>query len=137
MRRAVLTSLSLAHAVVVTGLVVAVGWTHHKPRPCRTTFEQVHVGMTREEVEATVGGPPGDYTTPGSDSMEDLRVRFVGGEQWEGDGAELDVVFSADGRAERMEVRTIRRRYPPSAWERTVPWAKISLKPEKLANFDD
>ena len=43
--------------------VAAVLFWPHGPRPCRATFEQVHKGMTLEEVCATVGGPPGTYTS--------------------------------------------------------------------------
>jgi hypothetical protein len=55
---------------VVVGLVVlalvavlAVALWPRGPRPCRATFEQVREGMTYDEVCATVGGPPGVYST--------------------------------------------------------------------------
>ena len=66
MTRGITPGLIAAHGLAVVALIVAVGWTHHKPYPCLTTFERVREGMTLEEVEATVGGPPGNYRTPGN-----------------------------------------------------------------------
>jgi hypothetical protein len=43
--------------------VVLIAIIVNTKKPCRATFEQVRIGMTLEEVERTVGGPPGDYRT--------------------------------------------------------------------------
>src|SRR5262249_846076 len=59
-RRRALCGLLLASAVLACG----VGWLWMVSRypVSRARFEQVRVGMTRDEVIRTVGRPPGDYS---------------------------------------------------------------------------
>lgn len=52
----------VAGLVVVVSVVAVVFWPRG-PQPCRATFEQVREGMTFEDVCATVGGPPGVYSS--------------------------------------------------------------------------
>src|SRR5258708_5622078 len=52
------TGLGLAIAAIALAIILF----PRGPRPCRGTFEQVRHGMTFDEVCATVGGPPGDYS---------------------------------------------------------------------------
>jgi hypothetical protein len=88
---------------VIVGLVVlvlvgvaAVALRPCGPRPCRATFEQVREGMTYENVCATVGGPPGVYSSRS-------RYTFVSVPppagcrhyEWRADDEVLYVVFDA------------------------------------------
>ena len=50
-------------ALLIAGIVAGIIWYPSGPRPCLATFKQVKVGMTRAEVVAILGRPPGDYTT--------------------------------------------------------------------------
>jgi len=58
-RRQVLAGVLSFAAVVGIGAVVC--WP--RTRPCGATFERVHEGMTYNDVCATVGGPPGVYSS--------------------------------------------------------------------------
>jgi hypothetical protein len=70
------------------------------PRSSRVTkaaFDQIEVGMSRPEVEAILGGPPGDYTT--MPVQPDLRSPggLVECLYWEGDEGTIEVTVDADG----------------------------------------
>jgi hypothetical protein len=86
--------------VVVLALVavVAVFWPRG-PRPCRATFEQVRDGMTREEVAATVGAPPGDYT-----GHDVCLVDDGDGETWTANDASLVVAYGPEGLAKEVRI---------------------------------
>ena len=94
---------------VIVGLValalvaVAVGFWPHGPRPCRATFDQVQEGMSFDQVCATVGGPPGDYSH-GKSWWGGYGVKFWGYVGWLGPDAQLMVRFDADGRADSVAV---------------------------------
>jgi hypothetical protein len=108
-------------ALALVALTVAVAVSLLRPRgpqPCRAIFEQVQEGMTREEVIATVGGPPGDYSR-GESWWAPSGVRYWGYEGWLGQDAELMVRFGPDGRADRVCVTNCWQ-FPskPSLWER-------------------
>jgi hypothetical protein len=73
--------------VLAGGLVALLG-----PRHCpvnRAAFERIEEGMTRAEVHAVLGGPPGDYRTqppyPGPFMLHDPYRGWNWHEQWEGD----------------------------------------------------
>jgi len=122
MPRSLVLTLIAAHGLAVLALVAAVGWTHHKPRPCRATFERVQEGMTREKVEATVGGPPGSYRTPGAlPPMRGGGWFFFGMECWTSDDATLHVAFSDEGTANIVYVNPIRC-WAPTRQERLWSW---------------
>jgi hypothetical protein len=55
--------------VLPAAAVLVVALWPRDPRPCRATFEQVRDGMTYDEVCATVGGPPGDYSDGRNDDF--------------------------------------------------------------------
>jgi hypothetical protein len=73
-------------------------------RPCRATFEQVRVGMTYEEVCATVGGPPRDQWNGPMTAGPGSTVAYAGANVWWGDGAGLAVYYDGSGRAGRVQV---------------------------------
>ena len=95
---------------VVVGLVVlalvgvaTVALWPRGPRPCRETFEQVREGMTYEEVCATVGGPPGDYTGGTRVGLIDINgpATFA---IWTATDGELLADFDYDSRVAWAEV---------------------------------
>jgi hypothetical protein len=88
---------------VIAGLVVlalvgvaAVMLWPRGPRPSRATFEQVREGMTFEEVCATVGGPPGDYSDGG---VSTIHTHWHPPDMWWAEDGVLGVRFGDDGRA--------------------------------------
>ena len=84
-------------ALVVVGGTLAALWPRG-PRPCRATFEQVQSGMTLAEVAATVGGPPGTYTS--GPVMPFIMCNFGGHRavEWHASDATLTVIYGEDGR---------------------------------------
>src|SRR3954463_15487213 len=88
-RRRVIIGLAVLALAAVAALLL---WPRG-PRPCRATFEQVREGMTFEEVCATVGTPPGNYTT-GDRFNPPISSGFaVLCERWLADDGELYVDF--------------------------------------------
>jgi hypothetical protein len=93
-RRRLLCGLLLLSAV----LACFGGWTWMAsgPRMTRARFEQVQVGMSREKVIRTVGGPPGTYS-----ERESLYTHFdfvfTCDACWVGDDARLLVFFDEAG----------------------------------------
>jgi hypothetical protein len=108
-RKRLLVVLFALVALAVAG-TVAVLWP--RPRVTKESYERIKLGMTRGEVEAVLGGPPGDYTNgptragrlePEEEIAHD--VSWPGGsyepwgEWWEGDTADVMVRFSPSGLA--------------------------------------
>lgn len=123
-RRVIVGLVVLALVAVVVGLSRPRG-----PRPCRDTFALVRQGMTFEEVCATVGGPPGDYTGGTRTGPDDLvggfspyilgddRTRW---EFWTGEDGELVGTFDLEGRLLWVEVWEVYPASPPSFWSRLL-----------------
>src|SRR5262249_8462364 len=64
------------------------------------TFERIKNGMTREEVEATIGKPPdGPATKSGVFLGRDLRPPPAAEHCWYGKSSEICVRFNHDGKA--------------------------------------
>jgi hypothetical protein len=85
----------------ITPLVVP--WRCHVTR---AAFAKIEVGMTRAEVEAILGGPPGDYRTQPSPSFS-LGVEMGGfiiiatpDHYWYGDEGQVWVRFAHGGGVE-------------------------------------
>jgi hypothetical protein len=115
---------------VVVGLVVlalvavaAVALWPRGPRPCRATFEQVQYGRTFEEVCATVGGPPGDYSDGYSCMMWMGGPRA--GRTWLSDDGELYAEFDATGRVTHAHADRACRGIKPPLWDRML--ARLGL----------
>ncbi len=73
----------VAVVLVMAGVLVAL----LGPWPCRVTranCERIKEGMTRAEVEAILGGPPGDYRTRPNEA-DAFAVSEWRGEVWSGD----------------------------------------------------
>jgi hypothetical protein len=78
MRKWAVAFLALALLLVGTSLPLVV------PRRCpvsRAACERIKEGMTQAEVEAILGGPPGDYRIRPSETAEYI----LWGEHWTGD----------------------------------------------------
>jgi hypothetical protein len=99
--------------LALTLVVAAVELWPRGPRPCRATFEQVRDGMAREEVIATVGGPPGDYTSRGISLLDDNPQNTL----WVANDAVLIVTFGPD---ERVVEATIGSPISQAPW-----WAEM------------
>lgn len=82
--------------------------------------------MTRDQVVATLGGPPGDYTNPTSDAIVVidpwLRDDRLEDEVWWGDGYGLCVRFDHDGRvAKKLFLGGVRiETRPEPFWQRLL-----------------
>ena len=120
---------------VIVGLAVlavpvaAVALWPRGPRPCRETFEQVREGMAFEEVCATVGGPPGDYTgrpraVPNGMVLPLPPFLLPGGppEVWIGEDGELIAWFDPGGQVVQANVYPVGR---PPFWSRLL--ARLGL----------
>ena len=126
MRRGIGLALVSAYGLAVCALIAVCVWKNAQPRPCRATFERVRVGMTREEVEATVGAPPGDYTPSGAFVLRtEDRLAVVGVGIWLTDHADLWVRFDAAGRAQSATVCNVSKLdflRSRTRWERLWAW---------------
>jgi hypothetical protein len=62
----------LVALVVAVGLGAFLGWWIfvRSAGVNRRSFDRIQTGMSQREVEAILGGPPGDYTEAGSNSFD-------------------------------------------------------------------
>jgi hypothetical protein len=88
--------------LAVAGVVVFLAWPHPSG-PCLATFQQVQPGMTRAEVYATVGGPPGDYTDHGYS----YAIPSPGTEFWVANDGLVTVTYGGDGRVTKATAEPI------------------------------
>jgi hypothetical protein len=107
-RRRLLVGLAGLAVVVAAGVVVL--WPYRTFQGDWPTYCKIETGMTRVEVEAVFGVPPGDYRTkenylslspPPTDTMFRTRVWPPPGsvaEEWEGDAGKSLVAFDPAGR---------------------------------------
>jgi hypothetical protein len=65
------------------------------------TCDRIRLGMTRDQVEALLGGPPGNYSPKCllTEPHWDRRPPLPQGDQWLSEHGRIVVVFDADGRA--------------------------------------
>lgn len=91
---------------MVGGFGATVAWFVTRPYPCRATFEQVRVGMTRDEVYSTVGGPPGVYGVPNTYRYKDVLCihTWQAPDQGLAEDSLLMVSFADGGRVETATV---------------------------------
>jgi hypothetical protein len=125
----------LAGLAVVVAAVVVVLW----PRAncvTLTNYSSIQQGMTFPEVEAILGGPPGDYRTSptqfefGDPSFRHRRSLLPGTgareEHWEGDTVALMVRFGDDGTVRCLcPIPTARRaggRFDAICWRLKRQW---------------
>jgi hypothetical protein len=92
-------------AAVLVASYLALRWAAPRHHINKEGFDAIRVGMSEQEVEAILGGPPGDYSATGAvpcpaayassgtlldRGVEDLR-------SWVGDDAAINVAFDAGG----------------------------------------
>jgi hypothetical protein len=92
----------------------------------RAHFDRVKVGMRFEEVEAVLGGPPGDFRTghvlyfePSSSTLNSIEGRGWRLERWGGDVGQILVTFDRRG-AVRLRYFDEGLGFPPA--ERVRDW---------------
>jgi hypothetical protein len=101
-------------AVVAMMAAAAYALWPRGPRPCLATFEQVRTGMTRDEVIATVGGPP-TARGPWPSLQQKLGLTVIR-DEWRTEDGLLRVTFGPDDRAEYVEVFALPVK--PTRWGR-------------------
>src|SRR5262245_25275046 len=117
--------LAVFFVLVIAGLFL---WQDRRPRPpygvTERSFTAIHKGMTRTEVEAVIGGPPGLYdveimigydTWPGTG---DAAPGFKS-ESWAGPQRVIRVVFDQRGIVANKEL-VHRYVVEPSIWDRLI-----------------
>ena len=120
MTRRRLLLFALLSAIVVAAACTAVV----RPRPSAITREneaRIRDGMTLDELQAILGGPPRDRST-GPTDYDPNGVTHVPGRppparvttisEWISDEVLIRVAFDADGRAEWITTCPLRRTYP-------------------------
>ena len=88
-------------AVCITALAVLWALSRGPIAVDKETCERVQPGMTLAEVEAILGGPPGNYTGVFIRREMDVGISLVGSaskEKWTGRGGMLQVFFDAQGK---------------------------------------
>lgn len=111
----------LIPAVGLVGIICVVSVLLRGPYPCEATFENIREGMTMEEVIATVGGPPGQYSDIAVGSNLPLPRNC---ERWISDDGELRVYFR-EGRVDLVAVWGVTVFREPNLLERFQEWTGL------------
>jgi hypothetical protein len=109
--------------LAATGVAAVVGWwaVSVPAGVNRLSYLRIHHGMRREQVEAILGGPEGDYQTDGKN-----RAHCEGGLHqigrrlafWYGDDGDVLITFDQDRRVSRSEWRPRH----PTAMDKMLRW---------------
>ncbi len=86
----------------------------------RVNTDRIQAGMTRAEVEAIYGGPPGDHRVGARLVTVDIGLEALPGntvQQWRGDEGLAIVQFGPDGRVARADF-FVTPRVELSLWDR-------------------
>jgi hypothetical protein len=110
------------------GLATCAGWWRLSapPRINWDDFRQLKAGMTQEEVEAILGGPPGDYSAGPPQNKQNITISFADDpiltrKEWRSDTLKIAVGFDDQGRLARSGMAgDIGPR--PSIWQRLRVW---------------
>jgi hypothetical protein len=91
--------------------------------------KRIKAGMSRAEVEAILGGPPGDFRTENvgflvSIPAGDWVVSVERSESWVGDEGRIAVVFDEQGRVRGRGFGEATRPTPPSLTEQARAWLR-------------
>jgi hypothetical protein len=135
MRKLAVAFLALALLLVGTVLPLVMPW---HCRVNRATFERLKVGMTRAQVEAILGGPPGDYQTrpsvpPGEFDLArvtELSEQVWPTERWAGDQGDISVRFTPGGVVADVQFTAVAP-YSPSPLELAL-WRLERMKERLL-----
>jgi hypothetical protein len=124
MRRRRLLLFGLAAGLIVLAVGTWLLW----PQPTAITEEnygKIRVGMTREEVEAILGGPAGRYGFPGAsivqthDAIDVPRLAECRYLQWIDSRRMVGVQFDADHRVVGKDLGKVT---PLPLWRRPLVW---------------
>jgi hypothetical protein len=118
--RRLLVGLLLASGVVACfggRLVIASG-----PRVTAARFDLIQKGMSREEVERALGGPPGDYSTGPCLSLACHANSFCQTWTWLCDDGHLFVDFNESATARQVVAYGVIRQPRPTILERLQKW---------------
>jgi hypothetical protein len=127
----------LAALVVATSVPSFKGKRPGPPPISAATLDKIHAGLPRAEVEAFLGGPPGDYGRGGAvydgsvvitprGQPDSAEYSFEGTEQWRGDRMVIAVRFDRAGRVESAFGLPL----APTSWRRSLqrwlalPWPR-------------
>jgi hypothetical protein len=91
----------------------------------RDHCDRIEEGMRQEEVEAILGGPPGDFMT--DDAITYADPVWHDGERcefWSGDEGQILVRFDGQGAVRRQSFDTPHRRHPLSVAGRVRAWLR-------------
>jgi hypothetical protein len=101
-RSLVLAGVVLAAAVIVPAALYLHAYCQKLARSLlidQAHFRRIELGMSRAEVEAVLGGPPGDFTTKPVEYSNrpappyDFKCDHGRWEFWAGDDAQIEVLF--------------------------------------------
>jgi hypothetical protein len=79
----------------------------------REDTNRISIGMTRSEVEAILGVPPGDYTTGPCDEPPNLGGWPFGRTSWASDMGAISIRFDPGGRVQEVAFSPMKRYYMP------------------------
>lgn len=116
------TVICLALALVFASSLGA-GWVYlsDSRRVTREQLERVEKGMTRDQVVAVLGHPPGNYAS--GPCLRQMRgMRYWNHESWVCDEGELLVEFDEKGTAARVEIWAVMPAGRPTIVERMREW---------------
>jgi hypothetical protein len=106
----------LLAAATLVGIAAGLWWSSSRePAFSRQRFERVEVGMSREQVIATVGGPPGRYSDA---TGPPFGVHYTDYEDWWSDEGLLMVQFDEHDKATDVVLFDVMRRPRPTLIER-------------------
>ncbi len=108
---------------VLVAVVMVIGALPRPERPLvsREQFQKIEDGMTRAEVEAIIGGPPGDYT-PGPHLGFTGSFPYATCDSWAGNGGMIWVRFDDTGHAHWRQFEEITPLDEPSVIDRVRAW---------------
>jgi hypothetical protein len=117
----ILVGLLLGVAALAGSLWWSAPWTPTKLRVAQ--FYQVRVGMSLAEVEALLGGPPGDYGFHEGGPVSEVKASgwpedpSLIVKTWTNDETKLEVAFDAQGKvASKMRHPSYLRTAPKFSW---------------------
>jgi hypothetical protein len=111
--------------LALVGVVAAVLWPSG-PRPCRATFKQVREGMSFEEVCATVGAPPGDFTD-GEYHLTGMPFLSLNWRSWRADGVEL-MIWLEEDRVTWLSILPLQRHIDFERAMSPGPWNRLRAR---------
>jgi hypothetical protein len=132
-RLLVLAGFALAAAVTVPASLLHHAYRQKLARGRLITWEYyrgVKLGMSQAEVEAVLGGPPGDFRTERVFYTDYFEVGFspqdvvARRESWYGNDGQISLGFDEQGRVLRRGFADPIRSPPPTLAERLRPWLR-------------